>query len=263
MRVLITPEWYPWPDRPIYGVFCREHAQAVARVEDVAVLTWRADPTLRVPFRLDVADEEGLWTFRLRFALARIPKATFAFKFSGCLMALAHMRRRGWAPDVIHAHQYVAAPVALRLGALARAPVIVTEHYSGFGTLPEEERQRAKWAFERSSLVCPVSQELAQHIRAVAPRARIEPVPNVVDTDVFAPGAPRLPGIPPRLVTVGSLIERKGHRHLIAALARLRRDGLGLKLDVIGDGPLRADLEALAHDPVSYTHLTLPTTPYV
>jgi glycosyltransferase involved in cell wall biosynthesis len=248
MRVLITPEWYPWPDRPIYGVFCREHAQAVAHVEDVAVLTWRADPTLRVPFRLDVADEEGLWTFRLRFALARIPKFTFAFKFSGCLMALAHMRRRGWAPDVIHAHQYVAAPVALRLGALARAPVIVTEHYSGFGTLPEEERQRAKWAFERSSLVCPVSQELAQHIRAVAPRARIEAVPNVVDTDVFAPGAPRRPGIPPRLITVGSLIERKGHRHLIAALARLRRDGLGLKLDVIGDGPLRADLEALAHD---------------
>jgi glycosyltransferase involved in cell wall biosynthesis len=104
----------------------------------------------------------------------------------------------------------------------ARAPVIFTEHYSGFGTLPERERRRAKWALKRASLVCPVSRELAGHVRAVAPGARVEPIPNVVDTDVFAPGPAWRPRSVPRLVTVGSLIERKGHRHLIVALARLR-----------------------------------------
>ena len=45
---------------------------------------------------------------------------------------------------MIHAHEYIAGPVALSLGALAKAPVIFTEHYSGFGTLPERERRRAK-----------------------------------------------------------------------------------------------------------------------
>jgi alpha-maltose-1-phosphate synthase len=94
----------------------------------------------------------------------------------------------------------------------------------------------------------PVSRELAGHVRAVAPGARLEPVPNVVDTDVFAPGPARRPGGVPRLVTVGSLIERKGHRHLIVALARLRERGCRLTLDLIGDGPLRQDLERLAHD---------------
>ena len=80
----------------------------------------------------------------MRFARVRVPKATAGFKLAGCLMALAQLRRGGWAPDVIHAHEYIAGPVAVSLGALARAPVIFTEHYSGFRTLPERERQRAK-----------------------------------------------------------------------------------------------------------------------
>jgi glycosyltransferase involved in cell wall biosynthesis len=248
MRVLIAPEWYPWPESPLYGLFCREQAQAVARVADVAVLTWRLDPTLRAPFRLEVGDEDGLSTLRVRFARSQIPKMSAGFRLAGCVVALGGLRRRGWTPDVIHAHQYVAAPVALTLGALARAPVIFTEHYSGFRTLPKRERRRAKRAFERASLVCPVSEELTEHVRAVAPRAKIEPVPNVVDTDVFAPGAVRRPASPPRLVTVGSLIQRKGHRHLFAALASLREDGTDLMLDLVGDGPLRSDLEAVAND---------------
>ncbi len=246
MRVLVAPEWYPWPDRPVYGVFCREQARAVARILDVAVLTWRLDPALRVPFQLEVADEDGLRTVRVRHAHARVRYGTFGCKLAGSLLALARLRADGWTPDVIHAHQYVAGPVALSLGALTRAPVVFSEHYSGFGSLPERERQRARWAFERASIVCPVSEELAAHVRTVAPGARLEPVPNVVDTDIFAPCAARRPHAQTRLVTVGSLIERKGHRHLLGALARLRRGGRSLTLDVIGDGPLRSELEALA-----------------
>ena len=250
MRVLITPEWYPWPDRPVYGVFCREQAQAVARIEDVVVLTWRVDPTLRVPFRLEMADEEGLYTIRVHVARPPVAKANFGFRLTGCMAALAHLRGRGWAPDVIHAHHYVAGRVALSLGALTGTPVIFSEHYSGFalGTLSQRERRRAKWAFERASLVCPVSRDLTRHVQAVAPAANLEPIPNVVDTDVFALGAASGPDSPPRLVTVGSLVEIKGHRHLITALAGLRECGRSVTLDVIGDGPLRPELEQLARD---------------
>jgi glycosyltransferase involved in cell wall biosynthesis len=73
-------------------------------------------------------------------------------------------------------------------------------------------------------------------------------VPNVVDTDVFVPAAERRPSSVPRLVTVGSLIERKGHRHLIAALARLCERGCHLTLEIIGDGPLRQELKRFADE---------------
>jgi L-malate glycosyltransferase len=248
MRVLVAPEWYPWPERPVYGVFCREHARAVARRHDVAVLAWRAEMGLRAPFSVQEADEDGLRTFRLRFAAVSAPKGMAAFRLAGCASVLARLRRAGWTPHVVHAHEYTAGRVALTLGALARAPVIFTEHYSGFAGLSDDNRRRAKRAFERASLVCPVSRELAEHVRAVAPAARIESVPNVVDTDVFAPASARGRRGVERLVTVGSLIERKAHGNLIMALAALRARGCRLTLDLVGDGPLRQALERQAGD---------------
>ena len=42
LRVLILPKWYPWPDRPVFGLFCREHARAAALHNDVRVLAFSA-----------------------------------------------------------------------------------------------------------------------------------------------------------------------------------------------------------------------------
>lgn len=250
MRVLITPDWYPWAEQPLFGVFCREQAQAVSRVADVTVLTWRQDATLRVPFRLEEADEDGLRTLRVRYARMRLPRSGFASKLGGSLKALAALTRDRWAPDVVHAHEYGAASVALVLGTVTRAPTVISEHYSGFalGTLPERELRRARWAFERSRLVCPVSHDLARHVQALAPRATLEPVPNVVDTETFAPSGAARVAASPRLITVGSLVPIKGHENLIAALARLRQGGADVRLDVVGDGPLRGDLERRASE---------------
>jgi glycosyltransferase involved in cell wall biosynthesis len=250
LRVLFTPDWYPWPEQPLSGVFCREQAHAVSRVAEVAVLTWRRDDRLRVPFTLEDAHEDGLRTLRVRYARTRIPRTGLAFKLAGSLKAIGGLARDRWLPDVIHAHEYGAAPVALTLGALARAPTVMSEHYSGFalGTVPERERRRARWAFERSRIVCPVSHNLARHIQTLAPRARVEPVPNVVDTETFAPGRASCRAESPRLITVGSLVPIKGHEHLVEAIAQLRETGRDVPLDVVGDGPLRADLAQLARE---------------
>jgi glycosyltransferase involved in cell wall biosynthesis len=49
------------------------------------------------------------------------------------------------------------------------------------------------------------------------------------------------------LATVGSLIPRKGVDLLLHMLQRLRQDGYPVRLAVIGDGPQRQELQALAH----------------
>lgn len=48
---------------------------------------------------------------------------------------------------------------------------------------------------------------------------------------------------PLRLVSVGRLVEFKGFEHLIGACGILKRRGVTLDLRIIGDGPLRAQLE--------------------
>jgi glycosyltransferase involved in cell wall biosynthesis len=62
-------------------------------------------------------------------------------------------------------------------------------------------------------------------------------------TDVPAPPAGRREG-PPVLVSVAHLVPRKRHADVLAALTELP----GVRYEVIGDGPERPRLEALAHE---------------
>ena len=55
-------------------------------------------------------------------------------------------------------------------------------------------------------------------------------------------------GEPVQLLTVGRLVEKKGIEYVIRALPLLNPGGRRLEYNVIGDGPLRAFLEGLAHD---------------
>lgn len=57
----------------------------------------------------------------------------------------------------------------------------------------------------------------------------------------------REPGSTLQLVSIGRLVPTKGHDVLIKACAKLHRDhGVNLQLDLIGSGPIEAELKALA-----------------
>jgi glycosyltransferase involved in cell wall biosynthesis len=59
---------------------------------------------------------------------------------------------------------------------------------------------------------------------------------------------PALPPFPPlRLLFVGRLVERKGLRYLLDAMARVRAD-TPVRLDIVGQGPERPSLEAQARE---------------
>jgi len=50
---------------------------------------------------------------------------------------------------------------------------------------------------------------------------------------------------PARLLTVGRLVQKKGHRYAIEAVASLAVGGRDIEYTIAGDGPLRGDLEQL------------------
>lgn len=240
--MLVVPKWYPWPERPVFGIFCREHARALSLCHDVVVLASLAtrSPDFLV-YRLTDEVEDGLRTLRVRYRRPLVRPAAMGCQLAGMLAALLRLRREGWRPDVVHGHVYSAGLPALLLGRLSRALVVVTEHYTGFqrGLVTGVDRLVARIAFERSDLTAPVSRELAGHLREVAPRARMRVMPNVVDTDVFtlSPHGPH--DGPVRLLTVGALAAKKGHVQLLDALTELS----DAQLDLVGDGELRGELE--------------------
>lgn len=252
MRVLEIPKWYPWPERPVFGIFCREQARAAAREHDVVVLA--SDAVASPPFwafELSDAVEDGLRTLRLRYRRPRFRPAAMACQLAGMLAALRRLRAAGWWPDVVHAHVYSAGLPAVIVGRLAGAPVVISEHYTGFqrGLITGYDRFTARLAFRCADLVAPVSHDLARHVQAVQPRAAIRVVGNGVDTERFhpPPGDAAVPaGAGPRLLTVAALTEKKGHADLLGALAGLTADGGLPRLDLVGDGELRGALQARA-----------------
>lgn len=88
----------------------------------------------------------------------------------------------------------------------------------------------------------------ADMLRALAgPSARVVSIYHGVDFSRFD-GAGRTRDPEPFLLTVGRLSPPKGFDDAIRALAELHRRGSAPRLILVGDGPERARLEALAHE---------------
>jgi glycosyltransferase involved in cell wall biosynthesis len=250
LRVIVAPEWYPWPERPGYGSFCREQVRAVAELHDPVVITWASDTRLRLPVQLTDAVENGIRTLRIRFRHSSVAKVPAMEKLGGVLMALRRLHHDGWTADVVHAHEYTASKPAALAATLMRAPLVMSEHASALalGELSPDALGYARQAFRRASVVCAASNSLAERIAPLAGTTPVRVVSSPVDTGLFRPLHQRERSVT-RLLSVGNLVEVKGHRYLLDAMKTLLdRDDHNITLDIVGDGPLRGRLEEQARD---------------
>ncbi len=87
--------------------------------------------------------------------------------------------------------------------------------------------------------------ELRAHIAARVGATKVHLIPNGVDTARFAP-TPRAPRAPGRVLYVGRLSEEKDLGTLVDAAAKLL-GRFDVSLTLVGEGPLRGELEARAH----------------
>jgi colanic acid/amylovoran biosynthesis glycosyltransferase len=71
--------------------------------------------------------------------------------------------------------------------------------------------------------------------------SRVYRIYNGIDCDSFQPAERSLP---PLILSIGRLISKKGFDVLIAACASLRNSGQEFRCEIIGEGPLSAELQA-------------------
>lgn len=249
LRIIVAPEWYPWPERPGYGGFCREQARAVAEVHDPVVIAWTSDDRLRLPVQVTDEVESGLRTLRVRFRHTSLAKIPMIEKLAGVLMALRRLQREGWVADVVHAHEYPADRPAALAARLMKAPLVMSEHASALalGELSADDVGYARRAFKRATVVCAPSDSLAQSIVPLAGTTPVRVVSSPVDTRLFQPPDGRERAAT-RLLSVGNLVEVKGHRYLLDAMKTLLDRDTTITLDIVGDGPLRDRLEQQARE---------------
>ena len=260
LNVLFLTAWYPTVEIPYRGIFVREHAKAVTLYDNVTVLhAFGAVDQLSAPYLLtkesDPSLTEGIPTYLLRHrrvGLKLEPALRHWSLFRVLQQVIAEVR-----PDVIHANIHRVALQAVLAGKLHRIPVVITEHNSAFPRklLSKLDLYEAKLAFKAASAVMPVSQALQRGIEASGVQANFQIVPNVVNTDLFAPTltaptatttATTTEGGPIKLLCVGNMPEThiKGYPHLFKALATLVNEQ-PWQLEIIGDGPMLAEYKIL------------------
>lgn len=171
------------------------------------------------------------------------------------LIPIAQLATGGWLADQLrehriehlHAHILGSATPAMFASMLTSTPFSFTVH----GPPEFDEPQRVPLAsnVHRAAFVRAISNWTAAEIMR-----RVDPVDwsriHVIRCGPSA-GNPKgvTSGIPEdyRLLAVGRLAAQKGHVLLIEALDALIADGVRTYLTLVGDGPLRGELEQMVH----------------
>ena len=265
MRILTFTTLYPNAARPQFSVFVENRLRHLVASGDVVARVLAPVPYF--PFRAErfgsyasfaraPRHEErfGIEIDHPRYlALPKVGMSMAPFLlYASARGALERLLRAGHRFDLIDAHYFYPDGVAaVMLGRAFGLPVTVTARGSDINVLPNYAlpRRLIRRAARQADGVIAVSSALAGKLAGLGvEQSRITVLRNGVDPKVFRPVTPFEPGEgpPPRplAVSVGNLVPLKGHDLVISALTDLP----GLTLWIVGGGPERGRLEALARD---------------
>ncbi len=278
--VCLIASSYPSPTAPTRGAFVEDIALGLAVQRPVVVVAPRIYPS--DPPR---EDRHGVTVQRFRFGsegkllkeYGGTPVPTMIrYMLSGlrCTLKAARGQR------ALFAHWVLPAGVIGALASLLTGrPLMSYAHGSDICVYAEKSalyRLLTRFVLGRSVWVFAVSHDIERRLieRFGVPPENISVIPCGVDTDLFSPtphgdknrsvmsaeGAPGLASdARPMLLFVGDMVPAKGVLELIEAVFRLLENGLDCSLTLVGDGPLRAELEARV-TAVGVSHVTFVGT---
>ena len=171
--------------------------------------------------------------------------------FARTLPVLRRLRDDAGGFDLIDAHYFYPDGVAaVWLGRVLRKPVVITARGTDINLIPRHPLPRAmiRYAARKAHGIIAVSQALKDALIALGlPGERVRVLRNGVDLEMFSPrertlARSQLGVAGPTLLSVGHLIERKGHDLVISALTSLP----DFQLMIAGEGPEDGALRRLA-----------------
>ena len=270
IKILTFSTLFPNSVRPGHGIFVETRLRELlgsgqVDVRVVAPVPWffskkprwgeyakmAAIPEREIHNGIDVSHPRYLLPPKIGMTMAPVAMAL------GAVATIKRLVAEGFDFDVIDAHYYYPDGVAAAL--LARhfkKPFTVTARGTDLSLIPQYAlpRRMMQWAALRATASIGVCSALVDVLRAwKIPEDRLHVMRNGVDLNRFRP-IPQsqaraelgLSGSP-LLLSVGYLIERKGHHIAIEALVKLLPDHPRVHLVIVGTGEERARLELLCN----------------
>jgi len=263
-RVLVITTMFPNPALPHYGIFVARRLHAASQYADLEILSpvpWFPLGTLlkRYRHRHLIPSQSEMFDLKVRFPrFLSIPR--YLKPLDGLFLAMSIW----WATrrsefDLIDAQLAFPEGWATRLLAKVRSvPFCVTVRGHDVNHLPEfpVRGKQVRYALGGAARVMSVAEALRQCVIALGcPEHKTETIPNGVDLTIFRPIAReeacqslQLDPNKRYLVSVGHLVERKGHHILIESLAQLRAQNRPVPtLAIIGAPSEEGDYSGVLH----------------
>lgn len=267
MRILYTTAWYPNRKVAGDGVFIQKHAQAISRLNEVAVLMVQTDVAVR-GCRIELSPSGS---GSLRELLVYVPKTRFEvpvltgllrlmWLMLGYIKGYRFIKNHWWngcRPDICHVNVLTrAAGLPWLLHKLHHIPYIITEHWTRYArpeAYPASSLQlRMGRLFVRdAAFVCPVSLNLEQAMKKWGLNNKhYTRVSNVVDTEMFSPNPDSTKrGAEVSFVHVSWMRDpAKNISGILRVLARLKAEQFPFHMDFIGEGNDKEELIGYARD---------------
>ncbi len=260
MRLLIITSQFPIAGEPNRGRPIYQTVRELSKLADVRVVSPIATyPRWAQPrsYLYRASDEAhvvpGCEVDYVRYPA--LPAISRPFNGRLCARAIAPALR-GFAPDLVLSYWlYPDAYGAMLAARRAGVPLVVGARGSDLRVRDAISQRLTRPVLAAARRLLVVSEDLGRvAVRDYAADAdRIRAIPNGCDAAIFHPGdraqarAERaLPADAEVIVYVGRLVPEKGLRELLAAFAALRAQRPRLHLVLVGEGPMRAELESLA-----------------
>jgi teichuronic acid biosynthesis glycosyltransferase TuaC len=262
LRLLTLSTLYPNSEQPNHGIFVENRlrqlvASGEAESAVVAPVPWfpsgaslfgRWSHYARVP---RVEQRHGLVVHHPRYpVIPRFGMSSAPYLIYGWTLPLLRRLVRERSIDAIDAHYVFPDGVAaVWLGRRLGLPVVITARGTDINFIPRYAlpRRLIRGAIAGSAALIAVSAALKRELVSLgAPQDKVTVLRNGVDITLFRPtqrdATRRSLGLTRRtLISVGLLIERKGHHRVIEAMTQLA----DFDLLIVGDGPERASLATL------------------
>lgn len=252
LHVLTLTPFYPSDSDDAGGCFVAEPITALAN-EGISQTVFAVQPFYREKRRMRQSAIPTAWLRYFALPSAAGLSTAGAFLFARIIGRVRELQRAR-PIDVMHAHAalpcgHAAMLVSQELG----IPYVISVHGLDAFSTGQVKGRSAKWCrrisqrvYRSSVRVICISERVREEVLAgTGPNARTSVVYNGVDPELFSPGTDS-PGKEQKILSVGNLIPTKGHDLLIRAVASLAAEFQNVSLDIIGEGPEQAGLEALA-----------------
>jgi colanic acid/amylovoran biosynthesis glycosyltransferase len=155
---------------------------------------------------------------------------------------------RGTSVQLLHTHfAWLSGAAAQVISGLLNIPFTVTVHAYDIYSQNDLLRLTARSA----SRIIAISEYNKQIVLKTCPGLNPDSISVVhcgINVGLFTPSPRSNHKGPVAILSVGSLLEKKGHEYLIRACQQLRARGMDLTCTIIGGGPDKEKLRQLVHD---------------